>query len=93
MPPAQIATTAGKSIWAALGIVLVGLALIAKAGLLKEADQAGQKQVQAGEGGSAGEGGGSLAGYIICFVSGIFSCGLNFALAFGDDLGLAAKDM
>jgi L-rhamnose-H+ transport protein len=79
-----------RTLWLLLGlaIVLVGLALCARAGFLKEAAQKGEppEKTGAGETVVAGSASGFLGGLLICLVSGITSPMFNFGVAFGGNI-------
>jgi L-rhamnose-H+ transport protein len=60
-------------------VMVLGLALLALAGRVRERDQA-----------VAGAGSGFTMGLVICVFSGIFSSMLNFSFVFGDELRLHA---
>jgi L-rhamnose-H+ transport protein len=90
LQPAEL--TASRTLWLLLGlvIVLVGLALCAAAGFLKEAEQK-RAQPESAAGGDSAHAGGFLAGLLICLVAGLTSPMFNFSLAFGSGIQREAE--
>jgi L-rhamnose-H+ transport protein len=80
--PEQLTTARGASLLAGTAIVLGGIALLAKAGSLRE-------QARSGAGAAAGARR-FRTGLVICVLSGVFSPMLNFAFVFGAPLREAA---
>src|SRR5580692_7678525 len=73
--PQQLHTRQGHTYLAGTAIMLAGLAVCARAGILR--DQAKNRRLQATPGASF------LAGFTVCCLSGLFSSALNFSYAFG----------
>ena len=78
--PEQMGTPKGAFVLAGLAIVIVGVALCARAGSLK---QASATQV-------SGKEKKFLTGLLICIVSGVMSSMMNFSYAFGDPISAEA---
>lgn len=94
LQPAELTST--RTLWLILGlvIVLVGLALCAAAGFLKEAAQNKTPPERAADIGSAHSGagaGGFVGGLLICLLSGLTSPMFNFSLAFGSGIQREAE--
>lgn len=78
--PEQMGTPKGAFVMAGLAIVIVGVALCARAGSLKQAsatEDSGKKKK-------------FLTGLLICIVSGVLSPMMNFSYAFGDPISTEA---
>src|SRR6266704_4694587 len=76
LTPQQLHTPQGHTYLAGTVIMLVGIALCARAGMLRDA---------ARKGGESVPGRSFVAGFIVCCLSGLFSSSLNFSYAFGGD--------
>lgn len=77
--PEELGTPKGTFVLVGLAIVIVGVALCARAGSLKQAnaaDGSGKKSF--------------LTGLLICIVSGVMSSMMNFSYAFGDQISAEA---
>lgn len=83
--PEDLLSPAGHMILLGMVIVLVGIAMSAQAGRLKEA------ALKTGSGGIVA--GAFLPGLIICLLSGITSPMLNFSLTFGADIAKHAQEL
>jgi len=92
----------GICTWIGLAVVLLGLALVAKAGMQKDREQALTAE-QEGERRPINadpeaellgtkQGTSFVTGLLICIVSGVFSPCLGLAMAFGENIKNAAKD-
>jgi L-rhamnose-H+ transport protein len=78
--PERLGTAQGAYVVAGLAIVIVGVALCARAGALKEAAAAS----------AAGRGSQFTTGLLICIASGLTSPMMNFSFAFGDPISAEA---
>ena len=76
LTPQQLHTLQGHTYLAGTVIMLVGIALCARAGMLRDA---------ARKRGESVPGRSFVAGFIVCCLSGLFSSSLNFSYAFGGD--------
>jgi L-rhamnose-H+ transport protein len=74
--PQQLHTPRGHTYLLGTAIMLVGIAVCAKAGMLRD---------QARSGGGSVSRGSFLAGFAVCCLSGLFSSALNFSYAFGGE--------
>src|SRR5246127_534998 len=84
LSPQRLDTPQGHTYLVGTVIMLAGIALCARAGMLREAAR--------GRGESAPHGS-FVAGLIVCCLSGLFSSALNFAYAFGGDAGERARSL
>ena len=84
--PEDFSSSAGRMILTGTIIVLVGIAMTAQAGRLKEA-------ALKSDAGGTGLGQAFLPGLIICLLSGITSPMLNFSLTFGADIAKRAQEL
>jgi len=75
--PDQLSTRRGAYLLTGLAIVVVGLALCARAGILRERS-------------SGAPAGGVARGLVICIASGVLSSGMSFSYAFGEPIALEA---
>jgi L-rhamnose-H+ transport protein len=75
--PQQLHTRQGHTYLLGTAVMLVGIAICARAGMLRDAAQnRGQKDISRAS---------FLAGFIVCCLSGLFSSALNFSYAFGGE--------
>jgi L-rhamnose-H+ transport protein len=75
--PQQLHTREGHTYLAGTAIMLAGIALCARAGILR--DQVKNRELEAAPRASF------LAGFTVCCLSGLFSSALNFSYAFGGE--------
>jgi L-rhamnose-H+ transport protein len=76
LSPQQLHTSQGRTYLAGTAIMLVGIAVCARAGMLRDA---------ARNRGESAPHRSFFAGFMICCLSGLFSSALNFSYAFGGD--------
>lgn len=76
LTPQQLHTPQGHTYVAGTVIMLVGIVLCARAGMLRDA---AYKRSESAPGRSF------VVGFIVCFLSGLFSSSLNFSYAFGGE--------
>src|SRR5438874_3076194 len=76
LTPQQLHTHQGRTYLAGTVIMLLGIALCARAGILRDGTR---KRAESVIGRSF------IAGFIVCCLSGLFSSSLNFSYAFGGD--------
>jgi len=76
LTPQQLHTPQGHTYVAGTVIMLVGIVLCARAGMLRDA---------AGKRSESAPGRSFVVGFIVCFLSGLFSSSLNFSYAFGGE--------
>lgn len=76
LTPQQLHTHQGRTYLAGTAIMLVGIAVCARAGMLRDA---------AGKRSAFAPGRSFLSGFIVCCLSGLFSSALNFSYAFGGE--------
>eukprot|EP00045_Choanoeca_perplexa_P003056 m.28451 g.28451 ORF g.28451 m.28451 type:complete len:350 (+) comp11840_c0_seq1:115-1164(+) len=96
--PEDVGTRQGIFTWIGLGIVIVGLYVLARAGSQKERDLAVTKEltplIQSVGNEDTNPGKSNFVhGLILCIISGLFSPCLNLAIAFGSDLAKEATDL
>ncbi|EDQ92293.1 uncharacterized protein MONBRDRAFT_30717 [Monosiga brevicollis MX1] len=100
--PDDIGSRTGIFTWVALGVVIIGLVVLAKAGARREREQkAGETkplllndEIAVLDSISHQPGHASFArGLIICLISGLASPCLNLGITFGDDVSKKAKDL
>ena len=80
--PADIGTPKGHILLMALGVVLIGIVICARAGALRDRDRAATA--------SGAAKGAFAAGFVICIFSGLLSPGLNIGFNFGEPIQKAA---
>jgi len=76
LTPQQLHTPQGRTYLAGTVIMLVGIALCARAGMLRDAARKRGESVPRRS---------FVAGFIVCCLSGLFSSALNFSYAFGGE--------
>jgi L-rhamnose-H+ transport protein len=82
--PENLHTHQGRTYLAGTAIMLVGIAVSAKAGILRDAIRNRE---------NARSGGSFVAGFTVCCLSGLFSSALNFSYAFGGEAVERARDL
>jgi L-rhamnose-H+ transport protein len=83
--PQQLHTRAGHTYLAGTAIMLAGIAVCARAGILR--DQVKNRELRTTPGASF------LAGFTVCCLSGLFSSALNFSYAFGGEAVERARQL
>lgn len=83
LTPQQLHTSQGHTYLVGTAIMLAGIAVCARAGMMRDATrQRGEAKRDS-----------FLAGFIICCLSGLFSSALNFAYAFGGEVVARARSL
>ena len=82
--PEKLHTHEGRSYLIGTAIMLVGIAVSAKAGILRDAIRNREKAFSRGS---------FLAGFTVCCLSGLFSSALNFSYAFGGEVVERAREL
>ena len=82
--PEKLHTHQGRTYLTGTAIMLVGIAMSAKAGILRDAIRNRE---------NARSGGSFVTGFTVCCLSGLFSSALNFSYAFGGEAVERARDL
>jgi L-rhamnose-H+ transport protein len=85
LTPQQIYTRQGHIYLAGTAVMLIGIAVCARAGILRDrAKNSAQTAIPAGA---------FVAGFVVCCLSGLFSSALNFSYAFGGEAVQRAQQL